>query len=247
MRTRPSSPISALRCAGEILGFYGLVGAGRSASSCRRCSASPGPPRGPVRIDGKVAVIRVPADAVGHGHRLCAGRPGQAGRDQGDCRSSRTSRCPRSAAPREERVPAAGRGIHAGARIHRGWICAPPRSTGRRKACRAATSRRWSSPSGWRPAQGHHPRRTHQGHRHRLQGRGARIHGRTCRRAWRHHGVLRNPRGPRHVGPGHRHARGPDRGRIRRRGPDTGTSGAPAAGITEVRHDLKRCCSSRAK
>ena len=51
---------------GEILGFYGLVGAGRSEFmqalfGITRASS------GTVRIDGKPAVIRSPADAVGQG------------------------------------------------------------------------------------------------------------------------------------------------------------------------------------
>ena len=67
-------------------------------------------------------------------------------------------------------------------------------------------------------APGHHPRRADQGHRRRLQGRRPRVHGRARRAgAGRRHGLLRDPRDPRHVRPRHRHARGPHRRRVRPR------------------------------
>ena len=51
---------------GEILGFYGLIGAGRS-EVMQALYGITKPGKGAVRIDGQVRVIRSPADAVAHG------------------------------------------------------------------------------------------------------------------------------------------------------------------------------------
>ncbi len=51
---------------GEILGFYGLVGAGRS-ELMQALFGITRPSKGVVRIDGEVAVIRSPAEAVARG------------------------------------------------------------------------------------------------------------------------------------------------------------------------------------
>ena len=51
---------------GEILGFYGLVGAGRS-EFMQALFGNTRPSSGELTIDGKRAVIRSPADAVAHG------------------------------------------------------------------------------------------------------------------------------------------------------------------------------------
>lgn len=51
---------------GEILGFYGLVGAGRS-EFMQALFGTTKPSAGDVRIDGEHATIRSPADAVSHG------------------------------------------------------------------------------------------------------------------------------------------------------------------------------------
>ncbi|SMX41498.1 sugar ABC transporter ATP-binding protein [Actibacterium lipolyticum] len=51
---------------GEILGFYGLVGAGRS-EFMQSLFGITRPSKGVVRIDGRVRVIRSPADAVANG------------------------------------------------------------------------------------------------------------------------------------------------------------------------------------
>lgn len=51
---------------GEILGFYGLVGAGRS-ELMQALFGITKPSRGAVRIDGEVAVIRSPAEAIRRG------------------------------------------------------------------------------------------------------------------------------------------------------------------------------------
>jgi rhamnose transport system ATP-binding protein len=51
---------------GEILGFYGLVGAGRSEVMQALFGLSTGT-SGKVRIDGKEVAIKSPADAIGHG------------------------------------------------------------------------------------------------------------------------------------------------------------------------------------
>ena len=51
---------------GEILGFYGLVGAGRS-EFMQALFGITRPSKGAIKIDGDIAVIRSPADAVKHG------------------------------------------------------------------------------------------------------------------------------------------------------------------------------------
>ncbi|HBZ43842.1 MAG TPA: D-xylose ABC transporter ATP-binding protein [Maritimibacter sp.] len=51
---------------GEILGFYGLVGAGRS-EVMQSLFGITKPSKGVVKIDGDIKVIRSPADAVGNG------------------------------------------------------------------------------------------------------------------------------------------------------------------------------------
>lgn len=51
---------------GEILGFYGLVGAGRSEVMQALFGVTK-PSKGAVRIDGRVAVIRTPNEAISHG------------------------------------------------------------------------------------------------------------------------------------------------------------------------------------
>ncbi len=51
---------------GEILGFYGLVGAGRS-EVMQALFGTTRPSKGVVRIDGRIAVIRSPADAIARG------------------------------------------------------------------------------------------------------------------------------------------------------------------------------------
>ncbi|MEM5584036.1 sugar ABC transporter ATP-binding protein [Roseibium sp. AS2] len=51
---------------GEILGFYGLVGAGRSEFMQALFGVTK-PSKGAVRIDDRIAVIRTPNEAIGHG------------------------------------------------------------------------------------------------------------------------------------------------------------------------------------
>lgn len=51
---------------GEILGFYGLVGAGRS-EVMQSLFGVTRPSRGAVRIDGEIAIIRTPAEAIDRG------------------------------------------------------------------------------------------------------------------------------------------------------------------------------------
>jgi rhamnose transport system ATP-binding protein len=51
---------------GEILGFYGLIGAGRS-EFMQALFGITKPSKGAIRIDGEVAVIRTPSEAVGKG------------------------------------------------------------------------------------------------------------------------------------------------------------------------------------
>ena len=67
-------------------------------------------------------------------------------------------------------------------------------------------------------SQGHHTRRTNQGHRRRLEIRRPRLHERTREPGpFRHHGLFGNSRNPRHGRPHHRHARGPDRRNVQPR------------------------------
>jgi len=51
---------------GEILGFYGLVGAGRS-ELMQALFGTTRPSRGVVKMDGRIAVIRSPAEAIARG------------------------------------------------------------------------------------------------------------------------------------------------------------------------------------
>jgi len=51
---------------GEILGFYGLIGAGRS-EFMQALFGITKPSKGAIKIDGEVAVIRTPSEAVGKG------------------------------------------------------------------------------------------------------------------------------------------------------------------------------------
>jgi rhamnose transport system ATP-binding protein len=51
---------------GEILGFYGLIGAGRS-EFMQALFGITKPSRGAIRVDGEVAVIRTPAEAISKG------------------------------------------------------------------------------------------------------------------------------------------------------------------------------------
>ena len=51
---------------GEILGFYGLIGAGRS-EFMQALFGITRPSKGAIKIDGEVAVIRTPSEAVGKG------------------------------------------------------------------------------------------------------------------------------------------------------------------------------------
>ena len=65
--TRPSSRTSASPCARARSSASTAWSAPGAASSCRRSSASPGPRKGVVKIDGQVAVIRSPAEAIARG------------------------------------------------------------------------------------------------------------------------------------------------------------------------------------
>ena len=99
--TRPSSTTSASPCAGARSSASTAWSAPAAASSCRRCSASPGPSKGVVTIDGRVAVDPLARPTRSRArHRLRARGPRPPGRGPRRCRSSRTSRCPRSRAPR---------------------------------------------------------------------------------------------------------------------------------------------------
>ncbi len=179
---------------GEILGFYGLVGAGRS-EFMQSLIGITRPSAGAVKLDGEVLVIRSPAEAIRAGIVYV---PEERGRQGGDHRHADLPECDAALAFTHLALglPAACRGIRAGARIH-----LPPRSAGRRaRSGRRHAFRRQPAEGGHRqvardPAEGHHPRRADQGHRHRLQGRRSCLHERACgARLERHHGVLGNSR-----------------------------------------------------
>ena len=66
--------------AGQIIGFYGLVGAGRSEAMQGLFGLSP-MTRGTIRIDGEPVSIRSPDDAIRGRPRLCPRGSPVAGRD----------------------------------------------------------------------------------------------------------------------------------------------------------------------
>ncbi len=76
---------------GEILGFYGLIGAGRS-EFMQSLIGITRPSAGAVKLDGKVLVIRSPAEAIEAGIVYVPEERGDRARSSA-CRSSRTSRC----------------------------------------------------------------------------------------------------------------------------------------------------------
>ena len=99
-RTRPNSTTSRFELRkGEILGFYGLVGAGRS-EVMQAIFGITRTSRGTITLDGKADRTRNrPPTPSPPASSMC--RRSAAGRASSSaCRSSRTSRCPRSSAPR---------------------------------------------------------------------------------------------------------------------------------------------------
>ena len=199
----------ASRCArGEILGFYGLVGAGplrghavpvrhepadararRAWTASRSRSAAP--------ADAIAAGIAyVPEDRQHQGARAAARHPREhhAGLARRAC-AARLAVAPLGTR-RDPRARQRGLSVKA---AH--WEQTPGRTLGRQPA--EGGDRQMAGDQ----AEGRHPRRADQGHRRRLQGRRARLHRRTGRG-----GPGRDPdhlrtaggHGPRR--PGHRHA-----------------------------------------
>ena len=138
--------------------------------------------RGTVRIDGKRSTSARPSDAIRAGARLRPGGPPDPGRRasvrhprQHDARLARrrcttTASCPDAKELSDDPAPrraARGQGGELGAGA--GRIVGRQPAEGRHRQM----ARLGSAHS--------HSRRADQGHRHRLQGGGARIHGRTCR------------------------------------------------------------------
>ena len=171
--------------AGEIVGFAGLVGAGRTEVA-RVLFGIDRRDAGEIRLAGTPVDFTSPSDAMTAGHRLPARGP-----PPGRARPRLLDRAERDAADPAASVPAApparldrtrgGRRAHApvqGADDRR--RPAGERAVGRQPAeGRAREVARVGAP---RP----HPRRADAGHRHRGQGRGPPDHlASSPRRGWR--------------------------------------------------------------
>ena len=199
---------------GEILGFYGLVGAGRSRGHAGALRHHPAVRGRDASGRRRSLASRSPADAIEAGIVYVPEERGQQGVVIG-LPIFQNVIAALADAHLAVRLPAAGRGIRAGPRIHRAArparLLAQTRMSAR---SRAATSRRWSSPSGWPPS----PRSSSSTNRPRASTSAPRP---PCTPSWanwsaqglsRHHGVVGTARNPRHVRPRRRHARGADRG-----------------------------------
>jgi ABC-type sugar transport system ATPase subunit len=132
---------------GEILGFAGLMGAGRTELARAIFGAEP-PERGEIRVHGKPVTIRTPADAVRAGIGYLSEDRKHYGLALGmDVRANiALASLPRYADRWAASTSRAGRDRP---RLYRQLKHPHPRSTGKRcGCCRAATSKRWSSPNG---------------------------------------------------------------------------------------------------
>jgi rhamnose transport system ATP-binding protein len=141
---------------GEILGFYGLVGAGRS-EFMQALFGITRPSAGTVTIDGERAVIRSPADAVGKGIVYVPEDRGKQGAITAlPIFPERHAAVAGAHLP--QRVPEAGGGVQVGARIHR--AAGPARGLAGHRRGQSV----WRQPAEGRhrqvagdAAQGHHP------------------------------------------------------------------------------------------
>ena len=136
--------------AGEIVGIGGLQGAGRTELVRALFGADPFT-EGTVEVDGRPRRLRSPRAGDRRRPRLPHRGP-----------QGRRPR-PRAVGARQHAAgPAVGRGprapAYAARPTSRAWrrppICGPRASSRRRGSCRAATSRRWCWPSGWRSSPG---------------------------------------------------------------------------------------------
>ena len=149
-RIRPNSTTSASSCARARSSASTAWSAPAAARSCRRSSASPGPAGGTITLDGKPIAPSSAADAIEAGIVYVPEERGKQGVVIGMPIFQNVS-LPSLAAHLEIRRAAAGRRVRAGPRLHRAARPARrPRSARMSARCRAATSRRWSSPNGWR-------------------------------------------------------------------------------------------------
>ena len=196
---------------GEILGFYGLVGAGRS-ELMQALFGITRPSKGALSIDGEIAVIRSPAEAIARGIVYV---PEERQR-QGVVLALpvfQNVTLPSLARLSRKGFLDLARGIRPGARIRHAPRSArrQPQPGGRHAVRRQSAEGGDRQVAGHRAAR-HHPRRADQGHRRRLQGRRPRLHARADGAGRRHrHGFLRTARDPRHERPRRRHAPGPHR------------------------------------
>ncbi len=164
---------------GEILGFYGLVGRralGIHAGAVRHHPAS----GGTIRIDGQDGRDPFARRRGRQRHRLRARGSRQAGRDHRRCRSFRTSPCRRlSRTSRNGFLRLAEEFKLARDYTERLDLRAASLDTNVGKPVGRQPAEGRDRQMAGDAAEGHHPRRADQGHRHRLEGRGARVHGRT--------------------------------------------------------------------
>ena len=213
---------------GEILGLYGLVGAGRT-EVMQALFGITQPSAGSVALDGKPIAIRSPADAIAAGIVYVPEERGKQGVVL-QMPIFQNISLPSLGKTTASRLPAPGGGIRARPRaMPSGSTCAPPRSPGPVGTLSGGNQQKvvigkWLATS----AEGHHSGRADQGHRHRLQGRRARLHGRT-RRARACRVIMVSSELPEILGMSDRvarHARGPHRGGSATRGARRRNAGA---------------------
>ena len=181
---------------GEIVSLVGLLGSGKE-EVCRCLSGAARPDSRDDPGGWGAGALLLAAGRGGRGHRLRAHRPAQRGLattlDVADNINFLVLRRMMNGpflSPRRERENAE-RWVKEC--LSRPPHCRPPAATSA-----AATSRRWSSPSGW-PRRPHpHPRPSHAGDRRGSQGRAVPAHPRAGR------GGDGHPRHVRHPGGGHR-------------------------------------------